>query len=597
MNVTWREKSYVGTLLDCTKHDWAPPPPDSPCDETSMDQSIKSGRGVRGKRGGREPSNIETRGGGGSSSKLRGGRGKGKSSNFQIPASPVEKRKQQSIQRSNSESTESNQVVITSPSPAKRSKRDDGLIECPEPNCNKKYKHINGLKYHQTHAHKEAKESSDGNSEQTEEGDEPVPSTTPSDSIAPPDGTDGDTAMGTDGGDITDHDDGMGEEMGEGRSRSPSPVYSDISEDEPDSNHNQDSGSTTNDSRNGGGNDAGGNDGGGHDGVSDSGSGGGKNPPRATSFQPLFSPLTSGTTFGQNNDNNSNCSRSQDSISNDSTSNANSNSNKLPEGASSNPLVQLRYPYSYSIAGSQVFAPAPPGDSAGISPVLISSDSLTPNQLVSSGIKTEVPSIKVESDVSKVSPDSMKGGKKLEEMNPIMETNGQPPVSTASFFLHPSFPYHHHPSASGLMAAGHPFDPTTLAFRGPMVGGPSPLFLPPHLSHTKSPTHSSHSSGSIVSPGSVSVMVPDVSLGGKGKVGDSGSRSPKSGSSDASPIKGGINQGQGGGGGGGGEGRNRESPPPQRHLHTHHHTHVGVGYPLPVAYDPFGGNFIHYCPN
>lgn len=27
------------------------------------------------------------------------------------------------------------------------------LIECPEPNCSKKYKHINGLKYHQTHAH------------------------------------------------------------------------------------------------------------------------------------------------------------------------------------------------------------------------------------------------------------------------------------------------------------------------------------------------------------------------------------------------------------------------------------------------------------
>ena len=27
------------------------------------------------------------------------------------------------------------------------------LIECPEPNCSKKYKHINGLKYHQSHAH------------------------------------------------------------------------------------------------------------------------------------------------------------------------------------------------------------------------------------------------------------------------------------------------------------------------------------------------------------------------------------------------------------------------------------------------------------
>lgn len=25
MNVTWRGKTYVGTLLDCTRHDWAPP--------------------------------------------------------------------------------------------------------------------------------------------------------------------------------------------------------------------------------------------------------------------------------------------------------------------------------------------------------------------------------------------------------------------------------------------------------------------------------------------------------------------------------------------------------------------------------------------
>jgi hypothetical protein len=31
------------------------------------------------------------------------------------------------------------------------------LIECPEPGCEKKYKHINGLRYHQAHAHLESK--------------------------------------------------------------------------------------------------------------------------------------------------------------------------------------------------------------------------------------------------------------------------------------------------------------------------------------------------------------------------------------------------------------------------------------------------------
>lgn len=32
------------------------------------------------------------------------------------------------------------------------------LIDCPYPNCTKRYKHINGLRYHQTHAHLEAEE-------------------------------------------------------------------------------------------------------------------------------------------------------------------------------------------------------------------------------------------------------------------------------------------------------------------------------------------------------------------------------------------------------------------------------------------------------
>uniref|UniRef100_A0A3B3YHI6 C2H2-type domain-containing protein n=1 Tax=Poecilia mexicana TaxID=48701 RepID=A0A3B3YHI6_9TELE len=47
------------------------------------------------------------------------------------------------------------------------------LIDCPHPNCTKRYKHINGLRYHQTHAHLEAEEqrkpelgpSKDGDSE------------------------------------------------------------------------------------------------------------------------------------------------------------------------------------------------------------------------------------------------------------------------------------------------------------------------------------------------------------------------------------------------------------------------------------------------
>lgn len=53
------------------------------------------------------------------------------------------------------------------------------LLECPEPNCSKKYKHINGLKYHQSHAHggaedEETKESA-GSLSEAEETPSPAP--------------------------------------------------------------------------------------------------------------------------------------------------------------------------------------------------------------------------------------------------------------------------------------------------------------------------------------------------------------------------------------------------------------------------------------
>ena len=42
-----------------------------------------------------------------------------------------------------------------------------GVIECPEPSCNKKYKHINGLRYHQTHAHHQGEGKTGGSRPQT----------------------------------------------------------------------------------------------------------------------------------------------------------------------------------------------------------------------------------------------------------------------------------------------------------------------------------------------------------------------------------------------------------------------------------------------
>ncbi|RWS02091.1 zinc finger protein 608-like protein, partial [Leptotrombidium deliense] len=48
VNVTWRGKTYVGTLLDCTKQDWAPP---RFCESPSSDIETKTSKGNRGKRG------------------------------------------------------------------------------------------------------------------------------------------------------------------------------------------------------------------------------------------------------------------------------------------------------------------------------------------------------------------------------------------------------------------------------------------------------------------------------------------------------------------------------------------------------------------
>lgn len=128
VNVTWREKSYVGTLLDCTKHDWAPP---LPCDYGDEDWQV--GKVIRKRaRGSLSDSDSHAFG------KLRNGKGRKMNSGFTVPSSPKHDVKRKAID---------GQKRLSAQSPV--------LIECPEPNCDKKYKHINGLKYHQTHAHGE----------------------------------------------------------------------------------------------------------------------------------------------------------------------------------------------------------------------------------------------------------------------------------------------------------------------------------------------------------------------------------------------------------------------------------------------------------
>ncbi|CAD5123770.1 DgyrCDS12079 [Dimorphilus gyrociliatus] len=161
VNITWRGKTYVGTLLDSTKNTWAPPRlgDDSPTSE--LDSRTPKGRGKRGRAAASQDTGER---------KLRKTRGRQQAAAAAAaaasiqqqncintaPASPAktgEKRKANrpteldlEVKKSKPNSRSSTPIGL---------RGDDDYIECPEPNCNKKYKHLNGLKYHQTHAHGE----------------------------------------------------------------------------------------------------------------------------------------------------------------------------------------------------------------------------------------------------------------------------------------------------------------------------------------------------------------------------------------------------------------------------------------------------------
>ncbi|XP_056136144.1 zinc finger protein 608 [Lampris incognitus] len=221
VNVTWRKRTYVGTLLDCTKHDWAPP---RFCESPSSDSEMPGGRG-RGKRMRvaiaerpcvepapaakvRGLSQHRSRGGGVSGaagpvhSKGRRGSLNLINSNCRAPPSffTVEEVKPPNSTSSLSSGkrknkppadldlslvsaddmkngngkrirTKSRSAPSTPQGKSDPSFMDPGggcsspppppppiLIDCPHPNCTKRYKHINGLRYHQTHAHLEAEE-------------------------------------------------------------------------------------------------------------------------------------------------------------------------------------------------------------------------------------------------------------------------------------------------------------------------------------------------------------------------------------------------------------------------------------------------------
>lgn len=162
VNVTWRDKTYVGTLLDATKHEWAPPRFNCDSPVSDLDSRTPKGRAKRG-RGSISTPVIE---------KVLEGRtlrkGRKGSSTFTAPPSPAKSdiSTTSSVGLKRKGRPTEMEIAVSDSSKVKRSRScsrgapGDGsespvpnFIECPEPNCNKKYKHMNGLRYHQSHAH------------------------------------------------------------------------------------------------------------------------------------------------------------------------------------------------------------------------------------------------------------------------------------------------------------------------------------------------------------------------------------------------------------------------------------------------------------
>ncbi|XP_050294462.1 zinc finger protein 608 [Anthonomus grandis grandis] len=162
VNVTWRGKTYVGTLLDCTRHDWAPP---RFCDSPISDLDNRTPKG----RETRSSVHSKLRNGGGVKGGRRGvanGAGPANAPSSPtpfVPPRPDNKRKSRAGEEENPQNGKKAKVVVpppvvtapivVTPAPCVSPPPSPVLLECPEPNCSKKYKHINGLKYHQSHAH------------------------------------------------------------------------------------------------------------------------------------------------------------------------------------------------------------------------------------------------------------------------------------------------------------------------------------------------------------------------------------------------------------------------------------------------------------
>jgi len=183
VNITWRGKTYVGTLLDCTRHtnQWSAPRfTDSP-------EPGSKGRAKRN-RNSLTPADLEPR------KNLRSSKAKGKGKkaqnngssgsdefNFPAPSSPAKDSGKRKSRPDDSEENKKRKRTGSESDEASGDAGDDGdqsddapadtvaprrdpkppqtysykMLECPRKDCSKQYKQDDGLRWHLSHSHPE----------------------------------------------------------------------------------------------------------------------------------------------------------------------------------------------------------------------------------------------------------------------------------------------------------------------------------------------------------------------------------------------------------------------------------------------------------
>ncbi|PAA54472.1 hypothetical protein BOX15_Mlig016526g1 [Macrostomum lignano] len=163
VNVTWRGRTYVGTLLDSSQHEFAPPCPKDyvPPMETS------SSRNARG-RGKRRPPGCGGGNGGGGSSGVNGVARGSRRLGRQLPLSSrgSDESDEGSRQDGKEDGSKSQSPPAQLPGDAQQQQSGDDAqlpdqphIKCPELGCDKRFSQLQALKWHTIRHHGELRPS------------------------------------------------------------------------------------------------------------------------------------------------------------------------------------------------------------------------------------------------------------------------------------------------------------------------------------------------------------------------------------------------------------------------------------------------------